>query len=125
MKTPEEIKKGMEDAFCSPTDRQRGGRGMKTRKALLEEIEKLKEEVRRWMDIATEKNKMVYDLQEQLEKISRGERCYGSHCECCAHAIEVMADTILTEDGFYIYPGTHEIICALSVPCPDFKREEE
>jgi hypothetical protein len=98
---------------------------MKTRKALMEEIKKLNGEVRRWQDIATEKNKTVFELREQLEKATRGEQCEGKYCECCAHAIEVAEDVIKTENGYYICPGTHEIICALSVPCPDFQRKEE
>ena len=98
---------------------------MKTRKALIEEIEKLKEEVRRWRDIATEKNKTAFELQEQLEKVTRGERCEGSHCEGCVHAIKVRLNTLVTKDGYYFGPGAHEIICDLSVPCPEFHRKEE
>lgn len=105
---------------------------MKTRKALMEEIEKLKEENetlkednKRLIDIVSKTEEAAIDLQEQLEKINRGERFEGSHCEGCVHAIKVRLNTLVTTDGYYIGPGAHEIACALSVPCPDFQRKEE
>jgi hypothetical protein len=97
---------------------------MKTRKALIEEIEKLKEDNKRLTDTVARSAAKAVDLQEQFEKVNRGERCDGEYCAHCKHGIEGEEVNILTEKGCIICPGTHEIICALSIPCPDFQRKE-
>lgn len=98
---------------------------MRTRKALMEEIERLNEEVRRWRDIATEKNKTAFELREQLEKVNRGERCYGGFCAQCKHGIEGDRVEIRTPKGDLVGFGKPEIICEFCIHCPDFQRKEE
>lgn len=98
---------------------------MRTRKALMEEIEKLKEDNKRLTDTVSRSKAKAVALQEQLEKVNRGERCYGGFCAQCKHGIEGDRVEIRTPKGDLVGFGKPEIICEFCIHCPDFQRKEE
>jgi hypothetical protein len=88
---------------------------MKTRKALIEEIEKLKEDNKRLVATVAASKASNADLQNQIAAIKGGKRCEGNHCSGCVHAIEVKPISIFDD---------RKIVCDLSAPCVDFQRKE-
>ena len=64
------------------------------------------------------------ELHECLKKIKKGERCEGVFCESCKHAIKGEVVKFPTTNNRVITIG-NKMICALSVPCPDFNRKGE
>lgn len=97
----------------------------RTKKTLKKELEAWKDKAElnaRSLEIS-ERNRA--ELMARLEKIENGERCEGAYCGSCKNAIEGDYIELLTQKNQIITVGDKRIICALSVPCKDFKRKEE
>lgn len=97
----------------------------RTKKELKKELEDWKDRAEwnaRAFEISSRENA---ELKERLEKIENGERCEGTYCGSCKNAIEGDYIELLTQKNQIITVGDKRIICALSVPCKDFKRKGE
>lgn len=63
-------------------------------------------------------------LQERLCRVSNGEWCEGEYCASCKNAVQGTLYEWRTASGNTIYLGGNKTLCALSIPCPGYEREE-
>lgn len=86
------------------------------------------EELRRKYDRLQEKCKEYQAkneaLRERLDKINKGERCMGEYCKSCKQMISGTTFEYTTSNGVTVTLGGGQDVCALSVPCPGFERED-